>query len=221
VKQADTAEYDYHTVFKLSWKEQMPVRQIHFIGRGIIHVLADNKPVASANVLAEDNEQIRYVYLYNICSELTLDVYSNQPIDYKSLKLQIIRGSLTYGRRAIASSCWPENSHLFTPDQALDYFDTFWNAQPDFPSEEYLVVKERPDVHRIREYKIEGMNCAGELVLLTEFQGDMNREAITHIIPDIYINRLRLTILKTETDNYGFSEPGISRFEAYYCPCLL
>lgn len=223
--------YLYHCALTLSWSEKVYIRVIKFTGREKITLISENSTPISSNLVTEDIGQVRQMFLNKFCEIVSLDIYSNHPISVEGLHLEILTGSFLYGKSATASSCWPLDSYNFGPEKALIESEQYWNAQPDFPNEEYLevdleedttinhiVVKERPDVQRILYYKIESINNEGKRVLIDVHKGKLKHQAIVHKMDPISIRKLRLTILETEKDPYGYSEPGISLFEASYIP---
>ena len=229
IKSGDS-EYKYHNVYKIKWNNLVPLRHLQFIGKELIHTSADNKYLTSSNVLVEDEKQLRYVFIHDVCTEILLEVYSNNSICFSDLNLNVIRGSFAHNKKSIASSYWGDDEdESFSPDRILNYYDTFWNARKDCGGNQFvevdleseykinrILIQEQTDRYRLREYRIEGYNLREDKFLLAGFEGCTDGKAIIHTIPDAYVTRLRLTITKTEADEWGFAEPNLLRFEAYY-----
>lgn len=222
--------YAWHSVFEISWDTPLYIRLVQFATGGKVLVRGNGIPSVPSNALTKDSPQTRLVIVERFCDKLTLDVYSQQPTSLDELQLQIYLRSLLYRKPTTASSCWPIESELYSPSKAVDCSELYWNAHPNFTQPEYLEVDleeihpinrilllER-DAHRIRKYMITGTDETGREILCLSYVGVLSDEPQVHDFPPVAVRKLRLTILKTEMDALGFTEPGIKRFEAYYYP---
>jgi len=70
-------------------------------------------------------------------------------------------------------------------------------------------------VKRIRDYAVEYINVCGVSKEVVRHKGCLNDLVKTHLIEPIVVKSLKLIIYDSVKDVSGYSEPAISRFEAY------
>jgi len=226
--------YAHHVQFVLQWDKTVQIGKVHFRCNGLMYVSTNNTdrriPV---NTLSNTDWQHRTVGFDQTTDSILFDVFSQMPVCFEDLNLMIPEGSLISGKSATASSCWlgddgkPREDCL--PLHALTESNKFWNARRNFSKPEWIevdfgeeilinciVVQERRDIARIHHYYLEVFDRQGKAFRVAKHLGSMGGRAIVHKFADVKAHKLRLTILRTKTDQNGLSEPGICRLEAYY-----
>ena len=220
--------------FVLQWPFPVYIKKAHLRCKGLICLSVNNKEEQiSVNTITNYRWEYRLVSFCQVCSSLTLDVFTQEDIQFGDLELTVIEGSLTAGKSVIASSCWlmddGEPLRDALPFHVLTDSDKFWNAQREFSGCEWIeidfneetainriIIQERKDIARIRNYYVEFFDNQNVATKIAEHQGSMQGDPIIHDFPLIHAYKLRLTITQIEPDQYGYYEPGICHFNAYY-----
>ena len=117
----------------------------------------------------------------------------------------------------------------YSPEKAVDDCPTtFWNAghrwkpgdhlEVTFSSPQLidcLMLKERPDLQRIREYSLTYQNTNGEWQEIVRHKGGLNGKMMQHRFAPICAVKLRFVLWKTVEVPSASNESGLSHFEAY------
>ena len=163
--------------------------------------------------------------------QLEIRVWSDVEISEETMKIQPGKPDLAFGKKAMATSCWPDTDQMsFGPEQALsDDPKTFWNASRDWKPGEALTVDlgkeqpisqirltERPLRSRIRCYSLLVAGEDGNWMPIAEHRsGQWLGETQTLAAKYPAVRYVRLVVEETVADADGFDEPGIARLEVF------
>lgn len=231
----DPAPYPHQLHLRYAWSREVQVERLRLLPRGFQKIVFDSGYSLTYTALQESAEEWILVPMRpTSCRSLDLHLYSQFPIDPKEPTLQIHEVDLARGARMSASSCWPTATGMHDPDKAVDGDEnTFWSAGPDWRPGEYLeiqfsrptglncvLIRERPQVGRLREYAVEYTDATGRQVELLRHHGGLKDRLSRHEFPRIITSRLRLVIYQSAPGRDGCTEPAVARFEAYDLPAL-
>ena len=163
--------------------------------------------------------------------QLEIRVWSDVEISEETMKIQPGKPDLAFGKKAMATSCWPDTDQMsFGPEQALsDDPKTFWNASRDWKPGEALTV-DLGNEHDVAHIRLTERPCQSRILRYSLFVAgeDQNwnpivedRTGLWQGIPQTLtvgctpVRFIRVIIHETVADKAGFDEPGIARVEAY------
>lgn len=225
----------YRLRINCQWANKRVFENIRLTPRSFVTCYVDDVLVHKDAFISESANDTAAIPLLNTAGHtLTLDILSSFPLCLKDLQLAVFEKSYTWCKPARASSSWVmengEADPVCIPSMAVNGLPkTFWNAQKEWSPDEYLevdleqtrkinciVVEERPEVQRIRSYSVAYQAVNGVWVEIVRHTGCLEDQLQQHFFPSVLTNRLKLIIHESVADVYGYSEPAISRFDAYY-----
>lgn len=231
----EPAPYPHQMHLRYAWNREVQVERLRLLPRGFQQIVFDSGYTLTYTAFQESAEEwVLLPMCPTSCRSLEFHLYSQFPIDPNEPTLQIHEVDLARGARTAAASCWPTPTGMHNPDKAVDGDEnTFWSAGPDWRPGEYLeiqfsrptglncvLIRERRQVERLREYAVEYTDAAGRQVELLRHHGCLQDSLCRHEFPRIITSRLRLVIYQSAPGHDGCTEPAVARFEAYDLPVL-
>lgn len=234
-EQLPSSDGRYRLRTTCQWTNKKVFENVRLSPRSFVTCYVDDVLVHKDTFISESANDTATIPLLNTAGHtLTLDILSSFPLCLKDLQLAVCEKSYTWCKPTKASSSWiTENGDTdptCIPSMAVNGLPkTFWNAQKEWSPDEYLevdleqirkincvVVEERPEVQRIRSYSVAYQAVDGVWVEIVRHTGCLEDQPQQHFFPSVLTSRLKLIIHESVADVYGYSEPAISRFDAYY-----
>lgn len=224
--------FSYTASLRLTFAKDEMISCVRLSRRAVIILYDENELILRHfSSLESTGQSITLTFQAQKLSQLKIRVWSDAEINEETMKIQVGKTDLAFGKKAYATSCWQDSGQMtFKPEQALsDDLNTFWNAGRDWKPGEALTVdleseysishiclKERPLRSRIQCYSLFVSGEDENWIPVTEHRFGQWFGETQNITADYpAVRYLRLIIEKTIRDIDGFDEPGISRFEVY------